>query len=201
MMEAKLISLANQLPESTMEFREVETKANVKTTHGLRLRPLIAALLVICLVSTVFAYGVQRYGLWSAGSSTAYADVKLLNWKYDYQFPETLGDSPFERVSTTNGAPQGASHLQALLQPTYRLHTIIYHGEDGNTIAINFGSTIQETWKYHFSVAEDGSSTVEDVIPNSQSVSECKGYSAIYFKKSICIAIKREIRIMSGGRI
>lgn len=181
-MEAKLIYLANQLPEPGLEFREVEMRAGTITSPCFRLRALLAAVLAICLVSTVFAYGVQRYGLWHAGSSTSFADVKLLNRKYDYQFPETLGGSSFERVSTTNGAPQGTSHLQALLQPTYRLHTIIYRGEDGNTIAISFGSTIQETWKYHFSVAEDGSSTVGDLIPGSQSVSEYEGYTLHRYK-------------------
>lgn len=182
MMEAKLISLANQLPETTLEFRNVENQVKVKRRMRIRLRPLVAALLVICLVSTVFAYGVQRYGLWYAGSSTAYADVKRLNRKYDYQFPETLGGNAFDRVSTTYGAPQGSSHLQALLQPTYRLHTIIYQGEDGSSLAVSFGSTIQETWKYHFSVAEDGSSTVEDLIPGSQSVSEYEGYTLHRYK-------------------
>ena len=181
-MEAKLKSLANQLPEPGLKFRNVEKQVKIKRRSGIRLRPLIAALLVICLVSTVFAYGVQRYGLWSAGSSTSFADVKLLNRKYDYQFPETLGGSSFERVSTTYGATQGASHLQALLQPTYRLHTIIYQGKDGSSLTVSFGSTARETWKYHFSVAEDGSSTAQDLIPSSQSFSEYEGYTLHRYK-------------------
>jgi len=181
-MEEKLKSLANQLPEPGLEFRNVERQAKVKRRPGIRLRPLVAAVLVICLVSTVFAYGVQRYGLWYAGSSTSYVDVKLLNRKYNYQFPETLGGSAFDRVSTTHGAPQGASHLQALLQPTYRLHTIIYQGEDESSLAVSFGSTAQDTWKFHFSVAEDGSSTAQDLIPGSQSVIEYEGYTLHRYK-------------------
>lgn len=181
-MEGKLKSMANQLPEPGLEFRNVENQVKAKRRSEIRLRPLVAAVLAVFLVSTVFAYGVQRYGLWYAGSSTSYADVKLLNWKYDYQFPEELGGNAFERVGTTLGAPQGASHLQALLQPTYRLHTIIYQGEDGSSLTVSFGSTIQENWKYHFSVAEDGASTAQDLIPSSQSVSEYEGYTLHRYK-------------------
>ena len=45
-----------------------------------------------------------------------------------------------------------------------------------NQISVSFGTTKNENWKYHFSVAEDGSCNYEDVTPGSQYILEYEGH-------------------------
>ena len=181
-MEAKLMQAAAVLPTPTLEFEHILLDEQKKRTRAslprMLRRALLAAVLILCLGITVFAYGKTHYGLWSGYSSSSFADVKILSQRYDYIFPEQLGGRPFLRMSTTLGAPQGASHLEAILTPTYKLHSVNY-GRSANAesqITVSFGTTEQETWKYHFSVADDGSCTETDVNPGSQSAAEYQGY-------------------------
>jgi len=175
-MEEKLLNSAMKLPEPKHSFAEVEktvgTMAGRKAKSGGKLHLAFAAVLAVCLVTTVFALGEGRYGLWSGGRSVSFADVKLLSRKYDYVFPEQLGGIPFGSMDISYGAPQGTNHIQALLKPTYKLYGIAYQTgteSGGQRISVSFGSTESENWKYHFSVAEDGSSNDEGVLPGSQS--------------------------------
>ena len=187
-MEMKLTIAAEQLPQPKLEFGELRKNAvqskQVRNYRTMR-RVLLAAVLVLGLCMTVFAYGGRQYGLWSGFHSKAFCDVKLLSWEYDYEFPQTLTESPFESVSVYYGAPSGASHLEALLKPTYKMCSIYYGIErmdevanvwTANQISVSFGTTKNENWKYHFSVAEDGSCNYEDVTPDSQYSLEYEGY-------------------------
>lgn len=193
-MEEKLLKCAEALPKPEGNFRAIEQRVEERTKRkkqpGRRraLRLALAVVLILCLATTVYAYGSMKYGLWSGIHSSSYGDMVLLNWKYDYYFPENLCGVPFMQMSTYYGAPQGATHLEALIAPTYELHNVDYgikrqeEREDGatyewteNQIHISFGTTEKAQWKYHFSVAEDGSCNYERVDPGSQRTVEYKG--------------------------
>lgn len=192
-MEMKLTRAAALLPEAGLEFAAIETAARAMTLPRRRpvriLRFALAIILVAGLTTTAYAYGKIKYGLWSGMSSHTFADVTLLSWQYDYEFPETLGGSPFVSVDINYAAPQGASHPEALLMPTYRLCSIDYgvemheeregvlHTWTANWVRISFGTTKEENWKYHFSVAEDGSCNYGGVIPDSRRTVEYEGYT------------------------
>lgn len=192
-METKLKNAADLLPKPHLEVEAIITKGsqNQKARKPSRriFRIVLAAVLVLCLTTTVYAYGKINYGLWSQLSSTAFADVSILSWTYDYTIPEKLSGIPFVRMSTYYAAPQGATHLEALLSPTYVLHSVYYGSgveevlEDGTIlfsgeqISISFGTTEKAQWKYHFSVAEDGSCNYEGVDPDSQQTVEYEGYT------------------------
>lgn len=183
-MEVKLLYAAMQLPQSNLDFQSIERKLceaqkPIRNPQIFR-RVVFAAVLVLCLCTTVFAYGRIHYGLWSAYRSSSFADVELLSRRYDYVFPEEINGSPFFTMSTSVAAPHGSSHLEALLSPTYKLHSIDYgmrlqeQWEDGlyewttDWICVSFGTTEADAWKYHFSVAEDGTCNDEKVAPESQ---------------------------------
>jgi len=166
-MEAKLMQAAKLLPEPTSEFRVIECAAGGKAYHKPRrmMRGVLAAILILCLCMTAVAYGSRSYGLWSGLHSTGYGDVVLLNWKYDYSFPENFMGLPFTDVSTLYGAPHGVTHLEAILKPTYIYHSLSYGDQTGTRqdgtvtcnkqrIHIGFSSNQGENWKYHFSVVE-----------------------------------------------
>ena len=187
-MEEKLKQYADSLPQPSRGFPQLQKFRSRAAAPRRRLR-LAAAVLLLCLTVTACARVATSYGLWSGIQSSSYGDVKLLNRKYDYEFPETLWNLPFTHMSTYYGAPQGVSHLEAVLAPTYALHTVDYgmgireEQEDGTqlrmgkNIYVSFGTTKTETWKYHFSVAEDGSCNYEEVKPDSQSSLEYEGYT------------------------
>lgn len=190
-MESKLLQAATMLPEPASTFAAIERAAGANAYHKPRrmTRIVLAAALILCLCITAFAYGSRSYGLWSGLYSTGYGDVMLLNWKYDYSFPEDFMGLPFTDVSTLYGAPHGATHLEAILKPTYIYHSLSYgdqtgtHQQDGTTIYngqrihIGFGSNQGENWKYHFSVGEDGFCNYEGAIPGSQWKMEYEGFS------------------------
>lgn len=211
-MEEKLIKTAELLPVPVLEFEAIEqaVKKQQKLVRKPRtiMRVALAVLLIVCLCTTAFAYGKVKYGLWSGLHSKGYGDVVLLNWKYDYNFPEEFLGIPFSSMSTLYGAPQGATHLEALLKPTYTLHSVAYgeHSgtvqEDGTVIytgqriRIGLGSNQGENWKYHFSVDEDGFCNHEGVIPESQRKTEYDGY-VLY----VCsYAESHHVRWEDGGR-
>lgn len=187
-MEEKLKQYADSLPQPSRGFPQLQ-KYRSKAAAPRRSLRLAAALLLLCLTVTACARVATSYGLWSGIQSGAYSDVSILNRKYDSDFPETLWDLPFTHMSTYYGAPQGASHPEAMLAPTYSMHNVEYGDyqgiiqEDGTVdwvgkrIDISFGTTQTETWKYHFSVAEDGSCNYEEVQQGSQSSLEYEGYT------------------------
>lgn len=188
-MEKKLKNAAEKLPVPTLDFQTIEQAAVNGNKHGRKarmiLRVAIAVILIICLCTTVFAYGKAKYGLWSGMNSHAFSDVTVLSWQYDYLFPKTLGDSPFISVHTLYGSTRGATHLEALLMPTYKLCSIYYgiersevwdegrHEWTENQISVSFGTTENKNWKYHFSVSEDG--ICENANADSQRQMEYKG--------------------------
>lgn len=203
-MEDKLMMAASELPEPQMEFAAIRQRIEKREKPVRRWLPAVAALAVaLCLGLTVYAVSTKNFGLWSGIHSSGYGDVVLLNWRYDYEFPETLGGMDFYSMSTYYGAPEGASHLQALLSPTYTMHNVDYTGyceamqEDGTLlrigqrIDISFGTTENENWKYHFSVAEDGSCNYEGVQARSQRSEEYRGYT-LYFYTSGAPSVRWE---------
>ena len=172
MMEEKLMKAANELPVPALEFESIEavyTKGTLGKNKPRRIaRLVLVAVLLIGLCTTAFAYGAVKYGLWSGCHSTAYSDVKLLTWRYHYNLPREFQGREFSNMSTLYGAPQGVSHMEALLKPTYTMHTVDYEDSDGKWIDIAIGSTRMETWKYHFSVGNDGFCNYEEVTAGSQ---------------------------------
>lgn len=197
-MEQRLYQAAQLLPVAEVEIPQIGSKiVHQKVIHTKRWARATAIIVVILIcATTVFAFAKGSYGLWSGMHSNGYSDVQILNWKYDYNFPKSLYGLPFSGMSTYYGAPQGATHLEALLAPTYALHNVdygSYDGEaqtdgtilwDGKRIAIAFGTTENENWKYHFSVAEDGSCDYKGVQPGSQSSEEYRGYTLYLYTVS-----------------
>ena len=180
-MEAKLLAAAEGLPQPGLDFLAIEEaakKMGKPRRSGRRLfRMGVALVLVLCLATTVYAYSGIKYGLWSGLHSYGYGDVVLLNRRFDYTFPEEFCGLPFESMSIYYGAPEGASHLEALLAPTYALHSVDYGSYDTTRIHISFGTTKLDTWKYHFNVGADGFCDYEGVEPGSQKTVEYGEYT------------------------
>lgn len=191
-MEEKLYAAASQLPEprccgSNLEALAEERKLRKRPNRRKR---FVLLALALCLLITACAYSSTKYGLWGGYSSNSYRDAQKAAAKFDYTLPEILSKSPFCSYSEAHGAPQGYSYLQALLMPTYKLYSIHYaiekeeiredgstHGWQENVISIYFGTTEQEPWRYHFSVAEDGSKNYHGVNPGSKNTAEYEGYT------------------------
>lgn len=189
-MEEKLYAAAFRLPEPQCGFSDIVALAQeqkAKKTPNRKAR-LVALVTVLCLLVSACAYSSTKYGLWGGYSSKSYKDAQRAAEKFDFAIPKTLHESSFEGYSEANGAPEGYSHLQALLMPTYKLYNVRYAMEkeeileDGSTrwweekvISIHFGTTEQEPWRYHFSVAEDGSKNYHGINPGS-STEEYGGY-------------------------
>lgn len=191
MMEERLYQAAKILPEPKSDFPCIgeRMKKAVKTKSANRKRKLVILAVALSLFITACAYSTTKYGLWGGYSSKSYTDAQWTAEKFNYTLPETLHESPFEGYSEAHGAPEGYSYLQALLMPTYKLYSIRYAiekeeiREDGSTqgweekvISVYFGTTEQEQWKYHFSVAEDGSKNYHGVNPGSKDTVEYEGY-------------------------
>lgn len=180
-MEEKLLQAAALLPEPgnlTLPVENTVKKSAIQ--HSGRKRVLLLAM-VLCLLVTACAYSSTKYGLWGGYSSNSFSEAKAMAAKFDLEIPTSMNGSPFAYVSTAHGAPEGYTHLQALLAPTYKLYSIRYETEkeetlpDGSTrgwtenaVNISFGTTENEQWRYHFSVAEDGSKNYERVEQDSQ---------------------------------
>lgn len=191
-MEERLHQAARALPEPRSDFLSMEELAKkAEKVPGInRKKRLVILALALCLCITACAYSSTKYGLWGGYSSYSFSDVKHWAKEFDYTFPETMNGSPFVSVSTAHGAPQGYSRLQALLMPTYKIISVSYSiekeevREDGvtygwseNSVNISFGTTEKEQWKYHFSVAEDGSCNYSGVEPGSNRTAEYEGYT------------------------
>lgn len=191
-MEERLRQAAQALPEPKGDFLciEEQAKETVKTPYVNRKKRLVILALALCLFITACAYSTTKYGLWGGYSSNSFGDARRAAEKFAYQLPETLNGSPFQSFSTAHGAPEEASYLQALLTPTYKLYTVRYavekmeqqesggefHWEE-NVSSVSFGTTEKEQWKYHFSVAEDGSCNYSGVEPGSNRTAEYEGYT------------------------
>ena len=184
-MEEKLYAAASKLPEPRCSFTNLEALAEERKQRKRpnRRKRLVLLAMALCLLITACAYGSTKYGLWGGYASNSYKDAKRTAEKFNYTIPETLKESPFQTYSEAHGAPEGYTRLQALLMPTYKLYNVFYAvekqeiREDGgtyswqeNVISVYFGTTEQEPWKYHFSVAEDGSKNYHGVNPGSKRV-------------------------------
>lgn len=206
MMEERLYQAAKKLPEPGSDFLciEEQVKKTVKSKSANRKRKLVILAVALSLFITACAYSTTKYGLWGGYSSTSLKDAKQAALKFDYELPETMNGSPFQTFSTAHGAPEGASHLQALLSPTYKLYTVRYYvekkeqREEGehhwaeNTVSISFGTTENERWKYHFSVAEDGSKNYHGVNPGSTAIAEYEGYQLHLYSIGKCHSVMWE---------
>lgn len=191
-MEEKLYAAAGELPTPKCGFSNLTVLAEERKQKKApnRRKRLVVLTVCLCLLVSACAYSSARYGLWGGYSSKSYKDAQRADKKFDFDIPETLHESPFEGYSEAHGAPEGYSHLQALLMPTYKLYNVRYAVEkeeileDGSThdweekvISIHFGTTEQEPWRYHFSVAEDGSKNYHGVNPGSSGTEEYEGYT------------------------
>lgn len=190
-MEEKLMKAAKKLPQPEGDFLRVEErmKKTEKPQLGSRKRKLVVLAVALCLFITACAYGATSYGLWGGYSSSSLSDATKAASQFGYQLPETLNGSPFQTYSTAHGAPEGANYLQAMLAPTYKLYTVRYavekrevregveYGWEENVASVSFGTTENEQWKYHFSVAEDGSCNYSRVEPGSNRTAEYEGYT------------------------
>lgn len=191
-MEEKLYAAASKLPEPRCSFTNLEALAEEqkqRKTPNRRTRLVLLAT-ALCLLITACAYGSTKYGLWGGYSSNSYKDAKRTAEKFNYAVPEILKGSPFQSYSEAHGAPEGYTRFQALLMPTYKLYNVFYaiekkeiredggtHSWQENAISVYFGTTEQEPWKYHFSVAEDGSKNYHGVNPGSKKIVEYEGYT------------------------
>lgn len=190
-MEEKLLAAAEQLPEPKGDFLDVEERAKKAATvrKPNRKKRIVILMTILCLLVTACAYSSTKCGLWGGYHSSSYKDAQQAGETFGYVFPETMNGSPFQSYSTAYGAPEGYTRLQALLWPTYKLYSIRYAvekkeiREDGtyyreeNSVDISFGTTEKEPWKYHFSVAEDGSKNYHRVDPDSKGIAEYDDYT------------------------
>lgn len=190
-MEKKLMEAAKNLPQPECTFIEMEEKVRQNSRRAPKrpMKRLIPLALMLCLLITACAYSSTKYGLWGGYSSTSISDARGAAEKFGFQLPETLNGSPFQTYSTAHGAPEGANYLQAMLSPTYKLYTVRYavekrevredgeYGWEENVVSVSFGTTEKEQWKYHFSVAEDGSCNYSRVEPGSNRTAEYQGYT------------------------
>lgn len=191
-MEEKLYAAAKELPEPRCRFTNLEALAENRkcAKKPNRKKRLSLLVLMLCLLVSACAYSSTKYGLWGGYASNYYKDAQRAAGKFNYTIPEEYEERPFQSYSEAHGAPEGYTHLQALLMPTYKLYSIRYytekeetredgvtHGWTENTISVSFGTTEQEPWRYHFSVAEDGSKNYHGVNPGSKNVAEYEGYT------------------------
>lgn len=206
-MEEKLLAAASKLPETSKDFSSVEVQIQTiqKHTGNIGKRRLLILAAVLCLLVTACAYSSTQYGLWGGFHSNSFSDARRMAAKFNLALPESMNGSPFDSVSTAYGAPQGYTHLQALLTPTYKLYSVSYYTEkeevreDGttygwteNTVKISFGTTEKEQWKYHFSVAEDGSSNYEYVEEGSNRIAEYAGLTLHLYTIGECHCVRWE---------
>lgn len=191
-MEEKLYVAASKLPEPRCSFANLKVLAEEQKQRkpANSRKRLILLAMALCLLITACAYSSTKYGLWGGYASNSYKDAKRTAEKFNYTVPERLKESPFQSYSEAHGAPEDYTRLQALLMPTYKLYHISYyiekeelredgvtHGWTENTVSVYFGTTEGDQWKYHLSVAEDGSKNYHGVNPGSKKVVEYEGYT------------------------
>ena len=125
-------------------------------------------------------------------SSRDWNDLQESLEKYDLILPETLDGIPFLDYSQWGHVPQGASHMEALLNPAYKsvdveyavevLEIETYPGGEkmsetyarSDELSLNFGTTENELWRYYFQFDENGFWTACEV-PESYETIEYRG--------------------------
>lgn len=206
-MEEILLKAAAKLPEPRRGYPEVEEWVRMQKIERRpnRKRHIVILAAVLCLLVTACAYSSTKYGLWGGHNSSSFADAERAGETFDFIIPETVNGSPFQYYSTAYGAPEGYTRLQALLMPTYKLYIVHYAiekeeiKEDGSSygwqeksISVSFGTTEKEQWKYHFSVAEDGSKNYHGVNPGSKGIAEYEGYTLHLYSIGDCHGVMWE---------
>lgn len=181
-MEAKLIRAAEMMPIPETEFGEIAAKAKKKasnTSSQRRLRPaviVLALVVILCGVTTARAYGRLQYGAWLGWETNAWWDVQRWAGKLDLELPKEMGDSTLQSACKLYVCPSDMSFWEAVFDPSYVSVHVDYGveiWEDGSwnrndEIAVVFGSTEDELWKYHFSVNDEGKRELENIVPGSE---------------------------------
>lgn len=191
-MEAKLQAAVLALPEPETEFSNIAQRAEKKKHKSHRKRHMVlAAAFALCLLITACTRVAGSYQVFLEVSLTdmlswmgvpfVYSDPYLKSFEkalqqaaeYNYVIPKTLGGSPYQTMYTHMIAPDGASRLEATLNPAGKILTIGYHIEksnaEGNThwsergIGVQICAAENDLWKPFYYVAEDGT----DIYPGN----------------------------------
>lgn len=192
-MEAELKMELDALPTPKTTFEDLEAIARMPGTNRRKKRTvlLIAAVVALILGGCVWAKESLRYGMWTLYSSSSWRDVQRATEKFDFVLPEELDGVPFDAYRTYGLVPQGASHLEAYLNPAYRPYCVDYAVwestestlPDGTPctftdtvakLALDFGTTENPLWRYYFQFDENGIWVACD-IPESYETVEYKG--------------------------
>lgn len=181
---------AMPVPATTFEELVAMQRKPMKPPRKKRTVILIAAVLALLLCGA--GYAKTRYGMWLIYDSRNWGDLQTAVEEYDLLLPETLGGTPFLSYSEWGHVPQGASYVEALLNPVYKSVNVEYAVEVLETetypsgekksetyirseeLSLFLGTTANDLWRYYFEVDESGIWTVCD-IPESYETLEYKG--------------------------
>lgn len=167
-MEEKLIAAASRLPKPRSDFLAVEEACKRKAAHRSVIRKrrfavvLTALLLLFGSVTAVAATAEVNHSAWVDPIVRPWSTVKKEMKKLDYEFPKTLGESPFSQAEYMFFCPPGTKWLGAILNPSYK-PTIITYGTNRNTanpekhpeMELMFGSTENKYCHQWWQLEED----------------------------------------------
>ena len=193
-MEEKLISAAAELPHAATDFAVLENMAAAKKKRiGVGKMKVILAAAAVCILLCGMGWAKVNmgYGMWTLGASTAWNDASRAAEKLGLVLPETLDGAPFLKYRSFSLVPHGTSWLEALINPSYKPHSVDYGVEvtetetyadgsrSGATVTVkglnvDFGTTENDLWRYYFGFDEEGNWTAYEV-PDSYCTFEYKG--------------------------
>ena len=148
----------------------------------------IVLVLGLLLLLCGMGWAKTQYGMWLLCDSHAWSDLEMEAERYDCRLPRELDGIPFLNMQVYGHVPQGASHVEALLNPRYRPVKVEYGyhqsetgrdcesemGWDEQVLGVSFGTTENELWRYYFEMDENGVWTACGV-PDSYGIVEYKG--------------------------
>lgn len=156
-MEEKLITAASRLPQPKGDYLAVEEAYQRKAAHRSVVRKrrfaviLTAVLLLFGCVTGVAATAEVNHSAWVDPIVRPWSTVRREMQKLNYEFPKTLGQSPFSQAQHMFFCPPGTKWLEAMLKPSYK-PTIIFYGGKAPTakaeakpeLELMFGSTLNK---------------------------------------------------------
>jgi hypothetical protein len=167
-MEEKLKKAASRLPQPKGDFLAVEEAYQHKQTRrsGIRKRRfaiiLTAVIVLFGCVIGVSATAEVNHSAWVDPIVRPWSTVKREMTKLNYEFPKTLGESPFSQAEHMYFCPPGTKWLGAILKPSYKPTIITYGSKVANAGAerkpmmeLMFGSALNKYCHQWWQLEED----------------------------------------------